>query len=231
MWVFINLFFVKEIQVLYAAAVCVGNHVVVMGGRNKLSSKHRIIPHTDAFDMKNMCWKSLAPMNKPRYKHVAVAYNTYILVIGGRGVNDDNLNSVERYDIAKNKWKLMKPFFKCLRVQGCCYKNEVYICGDFVNFDDGTNYVPNSGIYKYNHKNDEWITLCTIPENELDANGLCVSKICVHKDKIYMSRDYTRNLLTFDPVTSKFETKKNDDDKIDPLYQDELVLPDILIDY
>ena len=218
-WIFLGHLSVRETQVWYAAVVHVGNHIVVMGGRNILSSEFGSQPNTDAFDMKNMSWKSLAPMNKPRYQHVAVAYNTYILVIGGRGLNGNILDSVERYDIKKNKWKIMKPFCKCIRVRGCTYKNDVYICGGFVNFDDGNNYVPNNGIYKYNHKNDEWIKLCTIPENEL---GVCA--VCVHKDKIYMIREEKQSFLTFDPVTSKLKIEKFDN-KINTFRPDELVLP------
>ena len=210
---------VQENMVLNAAAVQVGNHIVVMGGSNESLERGETQPTTDAFDMKANRWESLAPMNEPRYHHVAVAFDTYILVIGGNGKITD---SVERYDIAKNEWKRMNPFVRCVHMLGCSYENDIYICGGYVYDEDDDMYFQNNCLYKYNHKEDTWTKLCTIPDYGLPVDG-----VCVHKEKIYMRRFGRRGFFTFDPVDLVLDEEMFDD-QIDVLFPDDLLLPCVL---
>ena len=204
------------------AAVQVGNHVVVTGGRQECHHGWRIRPNTDAFDMKNQVWEYFAPMNEPRFQHVAIAFDRYILVLGGRDVNGDLINCVERYDIARNEWKIMKPFIRYTHMLGCCYHNDVYLCG--CRFYDINKCHKNNCLYKYDKKEDEWIELCTIPEKDS-----FVSAICVYKDKIYIRRLFgPSDFLTFDPINLVLNTEIVDDE-ITVLSTNELFLPSVLI--
>ena len=219
-WKFVNNFLMVK-PIGYGAVVKVGNHIVVTGGKDDTLSKN--ITPTFAFDMKNNCWDHLAPMNIPRYQHIAVAFDKYILVAGGCDQDGNYLNSVEIYDIAENRWKIMKPFLKAKYLKGCCYFGDVYVCGGVI---QESSYVfdNNCGIYKYNFKYDKWIEICKIPDLEYG-----IGAICEYKEKIYMCQYGNPHFIVFDPIFLTLN-KEIYDPTINVLYANDVIVPVIYVE-
>ena len=118
------------------AAVTVGNHLFVIGGkiterveRFKIDSNANVASDVLAYDLKFCVWQRLSPLNWGRWEHVAVSFGDYILVVGGRDEKGGMMDCVEKYDIKEDKWIRMKPFKKWTRLVGCCLDDEVYVCG------------------------------------------------------------------------------------------------------
>ena len=205
--------------ICHTAAVTVGNHIIVIGGKSAQSDKNIVIESkTFAYDMKFDVWQNLSPLCKPRWQHVAIPFDNNILVVGGRDEKGHITNCVEKFDIVENKWTTMKPFMKLTKLKGCCLNNEVYVCGGFYRtpgskssdiFDNRNDSVDSAGwknhsIYKYNANDDKWIKVCNIPH---EHKNFGVSAMGVYNNKIYIGGQNKYNFLVFDPENKSLTTE------------------------
>merc|ERR1712150_221529 len=56
-------------------------------------------------DQRDITWKTLKPMKKPRKRHIAFKINENLYVAGGLDARCNNLSDCERYSIKDNEWK------------------------------------------------------------------------------------------------------------------------------
>ena len=196
--------------ICFAAAVNVGNHLIVTGGKSNHDNM-TIESCVRAYNIKSNSWHMLESMTSRRWQHVAVSYGDFIIAIGGRDENGQILNSVEKYDIRENKWIPMKPFVKRIaQMKGCCHENEVYITGGYFNIqvtnsnknDNDVHGWKNRHIYKYNANNDEWIRVGSFPKKE---RKFIVSSMCSYNNKIYMACLDKLKFLLYDPIENNVQ--------------------------
>ena len=216
-------------RLCFTAAVTIGNHIVIIGGKSNHNQDTMYIESfVRAYNIKSKSWHLLQQMRTSRWQHVAVAFNDYILVVGGRDENGQVLDSVDKYDIFLNKWIKMKPFVKKIaKLKGCCLNDEVYICGGYFNAKIN-NYVDNDFrgwknkyIYKYNAKDDEWIRVCAFPKDAKKFNAI---SMCTFNNKIYIAGHNTLKFMVFDPITSNIYREDYHPD-IPLLDTNEILLP------
>lgn len=199
------------------AAVRIGNHIFVIGGRDGHAEFFPSGRNECAecfcyeYDMKSKIWQSLQHMNTPRYRHVAVANEDgKILVAGGQDKNGTYLKSVEMYDIEENTWTYITPLKTGVSfLKGCCHNNEIYVLGGgrFYGCWDrrGSSCRKNKDILKYS--NGEWICVSKLPlEND---RYFTVSGVCSVNDKIYMSGFKLPDYLILDTVQNILTKEKN----------------------
>lgn len=227
-----NVFAEIPTPICHTAAVIFGNHVIVIGGKSAQSDKNLTIESkVYSLDIRSKSWQKLSPLNKPRWQHLAIAFDNYILVVGGRNENGEIVNWVEKFDIKQNKWSQMKPFLKLTHLRGCCFNNEVYVFGGYFRTPGSLtsdifcqyntcNMMNKSGwknhtIYKYSAHDDEWIKVMNIP-NEYKLFG--ISEMCIYDEKIHIGGYKESRCLVFDPIQKKvYESVRNFDMKfLDP---------------
>lgn len=194
----------------FAAAVNVGNHLIVTGGKSNHVNM-TIESCVRAYNIKSNSWHMLESMTSHRWQHVAVSCGDFVIVVGGRDENGQILNSVEKYDIRENKWIPMKPFVKRIaQLKGCCHENEVYVTGGYFNIqvtnsnknDNDVHGWKNRHIYKYNANEDEWIRVGSFPKKE---RKFIVSAMCSYENKIYMACLDKLKLIEFDPIENNIQ--------------------------
>ena len=194
----------------HTASVTIGNHIVVIGGRSEQRDGGKYVEATVmAYNIIDRTWHRLSNMLSRRWQHVAVVCNGYILVLGGRDERGRVRDSVEKYDIALNKWTQMGSFVrKCTHPKGCSVDGDIYISGGLF-FDDSlpTNMREcvrakrNVHIYKYDEKNDVWQKICRLPRISHDRKSDIVS-MCTVNNLIYIhGYDRLKN-VTYDPITN-----------------------------
>ena len=199
------------------AAVRIGNHIFVIGGRNGhaeffIGGRNECAESfCYEYDMKTKLWQSLQHLNTPRYRHVAVANEVgKIIVAGGQDKNGKYLKSAEMYDIEENTWTHITPLKTGVSfLKGCCHNNEIYLLGGgrFYGCGDrrGSSCRKNKDILKYT--NGEWICVSKLPlEND---RYFTVSGVCSVNDKIYMSGYKLSHYLILDTVQNSLTKEKN----------------------
>ena len=90
--------------------------VMVIGGSNTSNSlENSPLPATFYFNMEEEIWREGPPLNFARRSHscgvIRKTGQISIIVVGGFGVNDDTLSSVEILDGGATEWRNGPDFF------------------------------------------------------------------------------------------------------------------------
>jgi N-acetylneuraminic acid mutarotase len=98
-------------------AITYGDKVYIIGGHQgpeHTYPKESFLDRMDVYDMKTKTWTQKASMNIPKHGFEIIAYNGYIYVFGGFAFSATHnpgwksLDSIERYNIATDKWEILK---------------------------------------------------------------------------------------------------------------------------
>ena len=104
-------------------------------------------------DVRSQTWILLARMPVAKYNHTASICGAGIIVVCGSSKEQRHMNTVELYDITKNKWQNKNYFPKLLTsAASCTVKNKVYVSGG--QLPDGN---PSDCVYEYDAKGDVWL--------------------------------------------------------------------------
>jgi N-acetylneuraminic acid mutarotase len=87
----------------HAAGACVGNTIVVAGGRNLSLTQNKA--RVDLFDVSSGTWKRGPDLKVARGGIAAVASGGFVYVFGGEGPSA-TFRQVEYYDVAASRWRL-----------------------------------------------------------------------------------------------------------------------------
>ncbi|XP_053098461.1 kelch-like protein 38 isoform X3 [Hemicordylus capensis] len=90
-----------------ASAVSLHSNIYLLGGIPIGSGNSQVTASVYIFSLRLNQWRLIEPMLIPRYSHRSIAYKNYIFAIGGIGMNQEILNSMERYDSIYNIWEHM----------------------------------------------------------------------------------------------------------------------------
>ncbi|XP_048396853.2 kelch-like protein 13 [Stegostoma tigrinum] len=104
-------------------------HLVTLGG--VLRQQLLVSKELRLFDENTHMWKSLAPMDVPRYQHGVAVIGNFLFVVGGQSNYDTKgktaVDTTYRYDPRYNKWKQMgslnekRTFFHLSALEGNLY--------------------------------------------------------------------------------------------------------------
>ena len=79
-----------------------------MGGFHGLNIYHNYLNSCEAYNISKEKWKSVKSMNKAKaWLSATVVDNQFIYTFGGH-YGHDALDSIEKYDIAKDIWELLE---------------------------------------------------------------------------------------------------------------------------
>ena len=88
----------------YFAAADYGGCVYAIGGYNRETNKS-----VERYDPRENKWVEVKPMNYARWGHAACIAQDKIIVIGGRGTDEENkyVHEIECYDAASDTWSIV----------------------------------------------------------------------------------------------------------------------------
>jgi hypothetical protein len=86
------------------------------------------------FDTKTSTFTALAEMPRARYRHVAVATDTHIWLLGGRDLNDNLVGAVDVYDVSADAWTVFDTLNETYYTSdhtGFKHKNSAFFAGGY----------------------------------------------------------------------------------------------------
>lgn len=84
------------------------------------------------FDLKTQAWSDLPSMIHKRKLFVLASLHNKLFAIGGYSETGKLLNSVEAYDVCRNKWQMMAPMNRKRCSHGfAIHKNCIYAIGGY----------------------------------------------------------------------------------------------------
>eukprot|EP00957_Ditylum_brightwellii_P013736 1035676-Ditylum_brightwellii.AAC.1 len=87
-----------------AAAVSLGNTIVVMGGYDGVT-----LSSAEQYDTTSGQWSAFPSMRKARRGCAAAVLNGKIIMVGGMDKNNRRISSAEEYDPTTEKWSRIPP--------------------------------------------------------------------------------------------------------------------------
>ena len=90
--------------------LCNIDNIFIIGGyclKNDYVTSSCIEFDTNEEHLFDKNWREIAKMKEARYSPACVVFQENIVVSGGEDVNEDELNTVESYDVFANKWTSM----------------------------------------------------------------------------------------------------------------------------
>ncbi|XP_072914739.1 kelch-like protein 13 isoform X4 [Hemitrygon akajei] len=178
-------------------------HLVTLGG--VLRQQLVVSKELRLYDEKAHEWKSLAPMDAPRYQHGIAVIGNFLYVVGGQSNYDTKgktaVDTVFRYDPRYNKWMQVaslnekRTFFHLSALKG-----HLYAVG-------GRNAAGELATVEcYNPRTNEWNYVAKMNEPHYGHAGT------VYGSYMYISGGIThdtfqKELMCFDPDTDKWTQK------------------------
>ena len=140
-----------------AAAVVVGNQIVVVGGRTGGKSPGEVA-QTEIFNGKS--WHDAANIPVPGDHLAAVTDGTYVYAIGGRTLEPTaNHDAVQRFDPATNQWTQLTPMPAANSDMGA-----VYLGGELITFGGENGLTVYGTTRAYNLATNTWSTLPSLQD-------------------------------------------------------------------
>jgi non-specific serine/threonine protein kinase len=150
-----------------AAAVVVGNQIVVVGGRTGGKSPGEVV-QTEIFNGKS--WHDAASIPVPGDHLAAVTDGTYLYALGGRTLEPTaNHNAVQRFDPATNQWTQLPPLPVANSDMGAAY-----VAGQLITFGGENGLTVFGTTRSYNLATKTWSTL---PSLHAARHGMGVAVI------------------------------------------------------
>ena len=113
----------------YASATVVNNFLYVCGGQTTTGTP---LATFFAFNAATTKWITLTPMTKPRRNFALVAHGFDLYAVGGLTRNEEVLDIVEKYSIAKSTWSEAPSLDrKAADLTACESLNRIYVAGGF----------------------------------------------------------------------------------------------------
>ena len=161
-----------------ASAVSYENEVYVIGGVYK-AGPWIDLTTIDKFDNKSNQWVELTDQVVGRHYHTTEVINGIIYIIGGRGINDSNVETVQAYNISTNTLSTMAPLSISRRqMNSVVYEGKIYVVGGDTHAAGHT-----GAVEVYDPSSDSWSNLSPMPTaRECD--------IALVGDKIYAFGGY-----------------------------------------
>ncbi|XP_059106963.1 kelch-like protein 13 isoform X3 [Peromyscus eremicus] len=178
-------------------------HLVTLGG--VLRQQLVVSKELRMYDEKTHEWKSLAPMEAPRYQHGIAVIGNFLYVVGGQSNYDTKgktaVDTVFRFDPRYNKWIQVAPlnekrtFFHLSALKGYLYA---------VGGRNAAGELPT--VECYNPRTNEWTYVAKMNEPHYGHAGT------VYGGVMYISGGIThdtfqKELMCFDPDTDKWTQK------------------------
>ncbi|KAM7338377.1 kelch-like protein 13 isoform X4 [Alexandromys fortis] len=178
-------------------------HLVTLGG--VLRQQLVVSKELRMYDEKTQEWKSLAPMDAPRYQHGIAVIGNFLYVVGGQSNYDTKgktaVDTVFRFDPRYNKWIQVaslnekRTFFHLSALKGFLYA---------VGGRNAAGELPT--VECYNPRTNEWTYVAKMNEPHYGHAGT------VYGGVMYISGGIThdtfqKELMCFDPDTDKWTQK------------------------
>lgn len=173
------------------------NSLLVAGGQNMDGSFSRAVW---LFDPMFNSWCEAAPMNAPKRSVSLAALDGFVYALGGWDGQTD-LTSVERYDAARNQWKVLQPMKARLRAPmvAASLGGQVVIGGISL-ADNGKR----AGCFQcYDPKTDAWLELTPM------LMTMQYSASCVVSGKLYVIGGWDPNQRKSSPAVQCFDPSTN----------------------
>ncbi|KAM6453832.1 kelch-like protein 38 isoform 1-T2 [Liasis olivaceus] len=177
-----------------ASAVSLHSNVYLLGGIPVGNGRNQVSNNVYIFSLKLNQWRLIDPMLIARYSHRSVAYKNYIFAIGGIGVNQEILNSMERYDSIYNIWEDMANIPTAVLHPAVSAKDQrIYLFG-------GEDMMQNPVrlIQVYHVSRNMWFRM----ETRMVKN-VCAPAVLIG-DRIFIVGGYTRRVIAYDTKANKF---------------------------
>jgi len=102
--------------------------IIVAGGRD---SQNNDLASCEQFNVQLNQWSSIASLNKPRSNAAAAAHSHSVFVFGGFSNVDGNLDEIEEYNTAANKWTVLQARLSVAResLAAAYLDDSIYIFG------------------------------------------------------------------------------------------------------
>ncbi len=191
-------------------AAVVGNKVFFIHPGRRRECCHLTL-NTTCFDVEQQTLTPLSPL-QGRWDFGVAALNGYVYVIGGTSVTPlrQRLNTVARFDPAKNQWTMVAPMTTCRAWPQCAVINgEIYVAGGLglTDMDILTT------VEVYNPQENKWRHGTDIPPRLLGFS--CVAfdeKLLVIGGSTDIDGDtqyFVSSCMKYDPVTNECSQMPN----------------------
>ncbi|XP_053098459.1 kelch-like protein 38 isoform X1 [Hemicordylus capensis] len=177
-----------------ASAVSLHSNIYLLGGIPIGSGNSQVTASVYIFSLRLNQWRLIEPMLIPRYSHRSIAYKNYIFAIGGIGMNQEILNSMERYDSIYNIWEHMTNMPIAVLHPAVAAKDQrIYLFG-------GEDIMQNPVrlIQVYHVSRNMWFRM----ETRMVKN-VCAPAVVIG-DRIFIVGGYTRRVIAYDTKANKF---------------------------
>lgn len=118
--------------------VVLNGKLLIMAGYSAIEGTAVASDEVYQYDSYLNSWSRLSNMNVARYDFACAEVNGLVYIVGGYGVDGDNLSSVEMYDPDTDKWTLIeslrRPRWGCF---ACEFEDKLYVMGGRSSFTIG----------------------------------------------------------------------------------------------
>ncbi|XP_057616269.1 kelch-like protein 13 isoform X5 [Chionomys nivalis] len=178
-------------------------HLVTLGG--VLRQQLVVSKELRMYDEKTQEWKSLAPMDAPRYQHGIAVIGNFLYVVGGQSNYDTKgktaVDTVFRFDPRYNKWIQVaslnekRTFFHLSALKGFLYA---------VGGRNAAGELPT--VECYNPRTNEWTYVAKMNEPHYGHAGTVYGGVMFISGGITHDT-FQKELMCFDPDTDKWTQK------------------------
>jgi N-acetylneuraminic acid mutarotase len=153
-----------------AAAAVVGDKIVVVGGQ----ADGKLVSQTEVFD--GTAWTDTSDIPTPREHLGAASDGRYLYAVGGRDrTAAENIDALERYEPANDKWTTLDPMPKDVGSVGVAF-----VAGRVVAVGGESTTTASDAVQAYDVSRRAWSQLSSLPE---PRHGVAVAAL---KDSLYV---------------------------------------------
>ncbi|KAM5156585.1 kelch-like protein 38 [Mantella aurantiaca] len=177
-----------------ATAVGLHGSVYLLGGLSMTNKDKTVTSSVYILSLKLNQWRTGEPMLVPRFSHQSIGYKNYIFSIGGIGVKQEILNSMERFDSIYNSWKRMANMPVAVLHPAVAAKDQrIYLFGG-----EDVMQNPVRLIQVYHIARNMWFRMETRVVKNVCAPAVVIG------DKIIIIGGYTRRIIAYDMTKNTF---------------------------
>ncbi|XP_013408062.1 kelch-like protein 9 [Lingula anatina] len=157
-------------------AVAIVNGVIyIVGGCNPRDGRHGIyVPKSTVFKVnaRTRKWSQVTSMNENRMHHKVAVVSGLVYAVGGEGLNNIVLASVEVYNHVTNQWSYIAPLSTGrIGIAACAHSGLLYIVGGYADSGTSTSGEPILNLVEcYDPHTNRWSSRNPIPEPRCHAN-------------------------------------------------------------
>ncbi|XP_067641721.1 kelch-like protein 5 [Eurosta solidaginis] len=174
--------------------ILMDDNLIFIGG----SRNNKAIDEVRCWNFKTKLFQRLPPMNQPRYVHSVVELNSKIYAVGGKGANDEILQSVEMYTVSDG-WKSINSMNTPREYVNAVVLNEkIYVIGGHYGYDL-------KSVECYDPTTNSWTQCADMNEKH------CNQGVSVHNGQIFVVGGWNGKAIS---TVERYDPQRNEWTKI-----------------